>query len=412
MHVLLLNAGSSSLKATLIDDATDAVVARAKADWAGASTRYERPGPDGRPLHEDVAWHGAEEATRHALRDLLALSGAAGVGGVGGVGGAGALAGVGHRIVHGGEFHESVRVTSEVRARIAALADLAPLHNPPGLQALAAAEALLPGVPHVAAFDTAFHAGLAPEASTYPLPEEWTRSWGLRRYGFHGLSHAWAAARAADMLGRAVEDLRLVTCHLGHGCSAAAVLGGRCVDTTMGFTPLDGLMMATRSGAVDPGLLLHVQQRHGLSAAEVERVLNRESGLLGVSGVSADMREVLAAAGAGNARARLALGIYAHRVRQAVGALAATLGGIDALVFTGGVGENAPAVRSASCRGLAFLGLELDEDADTRARPDADVATPGSRASILVVESREDLVMLAEVRRVVRASCPAARSTG
>jgi len=389
MHVLLLNAGSSSLKASLLDAGSGAVAGRASADWAGVATRYERPGPGGRPASDEVAWRGHDEAVRRALADLLALPGVD------------RPAAVGHRIVHGGEFHDSVRITPAVRARIAALAELAPLHNPPGLQALAAAEALLPDVPHVATFDTAFHASLPQEVRTYPLPDAWTRAWGLRRYGFHGLSHAYAAARAAAMLARPAEGLRLVTCHLGHGCSAAAVLGGRCIDTTMGFTPLDGLMMATRSGAVDPGLLLHVQIRHGLSAAEVERALYHEAGLLGVSGVSADMREVLAAAGAGHERARLALDVYAHRVRQAIGALAATLGGLDALVFTGGVGENAAAVRAASCGRLQFLGLELDEDANARARPDADVATRGSAARILLIAAREDLTMLDEVRRVV-----------
>jgi acetate kinase len=294
-----------------------------------------------------------------------------------------------------------VRIAAAVRARIAALAELAPLHNPPGLETLAAAEAALPGVPHVAVFDTAFHATLPPAASTYPVPESWTRGFGIRRYGFHGLSHAYCARRAAELLGRSPQELRLVICHLGHGCSASAVLHGRCVDTTMGFTPLDGLMMATRSGSLDPGVVLHVQLQHGLSAKEVEHALNHESGLLGVSGVSGDMREVLAAARAGNERAGLAVDVYAHRVRQAIGALAATLGGVDALVFTAGVGENSAEIRAACCAGLEHLGLELDADANARARPDADVARPGSRARILVVATREDLTMLAEVLRVI-----------
>jgi acetate kinase len=205
------------------------------------------------------------------------------------------------------------------------------------------------------------------------------------------------------MLGRPSEDLRLVICHLGHGCSASAVLHGRCVDTTMGFTPIDGLMMATRSGSLDPGVVLHVQLQHGLSAKEVEHALNHESGLLGVSGVSGDMREVLAAAAAGNERAKLAIDVYTHRVRQAIGALSATLAGIDALVFTAGVGENSAAVRAASCRGLEHLGLELDAEANARARPDADIARRGSRARILVIAAREDLSMLAEVRNVIEA---------
>jgi acetate kinase len=297
------------------------------------------------------------------------------------------------RIVHGGEFTASVRVEAAVRARISALAGLAPLHNPPGLETLAAAEAALPDVPHVAVFDSAFHASLPPQAHTYPVPGGWTRGFGIRRYGFHGLSHAYCTGRAAEMLGRPVEELRLVICHLGHGCSASAVLGGRSVDTTMGFTPLDGLMMATRSGSLDPGIVLHVQLRHGLSAKQVEEALNHESGLLGVSGVSGDMREVLASTRAGDERARLAFDVYAHRVRQAVGALAVTLGGVDALVFTAGVGENSPDVRAASCRGLACLGLELDAEANRLCRPDADVARRGSSARILVIATREDRTM-------------------
>jgi acetate kinase len=304
-------------------------------------------------------------------------------------------------VVHGGEFSSSVRITGDLRARIAALAALAPLHNPPGLETLAAAQAELPDVPHVAVFDTAFHATLPPAARTYAVPEAWTRGFGIRRYGFHGLSHAYCSGRAAAMLARPVAELRLVICHLGHGCSAAAVRGGRCVDTTMGFTPLDGLVMATRSGSVDPGILLHVQLHHGLGAREVEQALNHESGLLGVSGLSGDMREVLRAARAGDERARLALDVYTHRVRQAIGALTATLGGLDALVFTAGVGENSAEVRAASCRGLECLGLDLDPELNARCRPDADVARSGSRARILVIAAREDLTMLGEVMQVI-----------
>src|SRR5262249_33971243 len=221
--------------------------------------------------------------------------------------------------------------------RITALADLAPLHNPPSLETLAAAEAELPGVPQVAVFDTAFHATLPPEAYTYPVPERWTREYRIRRFGFHGLSHAYCSRRAAELLGRALDDVRLVICHLGHGCSASAMRGGRCVDTTMGFTPLEGLMMGTRSGSIDPSIVLHVQQHCGMTAQQVETALNHESGLLGVSGISGDMRQVLDAVHAGHQQAQLALAVYTHRVRQAIGALAVTLGGVDALVFTAGV---------------------------------------------------------------------------
>ncbi len=400
MRVLLLNAGSSSLKCTLVETEGGRILGRASADWAGPVTRYVLSAPDAEGPPEEVPWRGHAEAVRRALDDLVPTRGSRAR--------PRDLVAVGHRVVHGGDFTSSVRIAPGIRSRISALAELAPLHNPPGLETLAAAEAELPDVPHVAVFDTAFHAGLPPAARTYAVPERWTRDWGIHRYGFHGLSHAYCARRAAELLARPETELRLVICHLGHGCSAAAVLGGRCVDTTMGFTPLEGLMMATRSGSLDPGIVLHVQRHHGLSAQEVEEALNHESGLLGVSGVSGDLREVLASARAGDERAHLAIDVYTHRVRHAIGALTATLAGIDALVFTAGVGENSAEVRAASCRGLEFLGLELDAARNERARPDADVARRGSRARILVIAAREDLTMLAEVMRVIGTSPPGA----
>jgi acetate kinase len=233
------------------------------------------------------------------------------------------------------------------------------------------------------------------------VPGSWTRDWGIRRFGFHGLSHAYCSRRAAELLGRPLEALRLVICHLGHGCSASAVSGGRCVDTTMGFTPLEGLMMGTRSGSIDPSIVLHVQQRHGLTAEQVEAALNHESGLLGVSGISGDMRQVLDAAHASHQQAQLALAVYTHRVRQAIGALTVTLGGVDALVFTAGVGEHAGPVREAICTGLECLGLELDAQINAARRPDADVARRGSRGRILVIATREDETMLQEVIQVL-----------
>jgi acetate kinase len=394
MNILLLNAGSSSLKGSLVDARDGRTLASCLADWAGSKTRYRYTGPDGKERSAEVSWKGHAPAVQTFLADVVAGKPAA-------LADRAALSGVGHRIVHGGEFTSSVKITPEIRSRLGALADLAPLHNPPSLEALAAAEAELPGVPHVAVFDTAFHATIPPEAWTYPVPQRWTRDWKIRRFGFHGLSHAYCASRAAEMLHRPPEDLQLVICHLGHGCSASAVQGGRCVDTTMGFTPLEGLMMGTRSGTIDPSIVLHVQERHGLTVDQVETALNRESGLLGVSGVSADMRQVLAAAKAGQERARLALDVYAHRVRQAIGALTVTMGGIDALVFTAGVGENSAEVRESICAGLACLGLELDPKANASRRPDADVALASSRARILVVATREDVTMLREVMQVL-----------
>jgi acetate kinase len=389
MRALLFNAGSSSLKCTLMDSASESVVVQASTDWAGATPRYERVGPGAERRSAEVAFRGHGDAVRYMVSDLGLASGAD------------RPDAVGHRIVHGGDFRSSVQITPAVRGRIVELAELAPLHNPPSLDALAAAESLLPHVPHIAVFDTAFHATLPRHASTMPVPRAWSDDFGIRRYGFHGLSHAYCSRRAAEMLRLPVTQVRSVICHLGHGCSAAAVREGESIETTMSFTPLDGLMMATRSGSVDPGAVVHVQRAHGLTAKDVETALNSRSGLLGVSGVSADMREVLAAARDQNDRARLAIEIYVHRLRQAIGALAVTLGGIDALVFTAGVGENSPEIRSMACRGLECLGVHLDQDANASARPDADIAPREATARVLVIRTREDLAMLSEVVRVI-----------
>jgi acetate kinase len=394
MNILLLNAGSSSLKCALLEAGSGKVLAQGLADWAGSGARYHFAGPDGREHAEKISWTGHAQAVERFLQDLTHAGPERS-----------ALLAVGHRVVHGGPFTSAVRITPEIRARIAALADLAPLHNPPSLAALAAAETALPGVPQVAVFDTAFHATLPPEAWTYPIPTPWTRDWGIRRYGFHGLSHAYCAKRAAEMLAPRPAPFasRMVICHLGNGCSASAVLAGRSIDTTMGYTPLEGLMMGTRCGSIDPSIVLYVQQHHGLTAEQVESALNHESGLLGVSGISSDMRQILDAARAGHKQAELALAVYTHRARQAIGALAVTLGGIDALVFTAGVGEHAAAVRETICVGLGCLGLQLDAKANAACQPDADadVATPDSAGRIFVIATREDLTMLQEVVRVM-----------
>ncbi len=274
--------------------------------------------------------------------------------------GLGGVDAVGHRIVHGGTaFLGPVLLDERVTARIAALASLAPLHQPKALAALAAVSAAVPGVPAVASFDTAFHASLPAAASTYALPAPWRRRWDLRRYGFHGLSHAYATRRTAELLGVPAADLRLVTCHLGAGASLAAVRDGRSVDTTMGFTPLEGLVMATRSGSVDPGLVLWLADHVGMPPEELAATLEHRSGLLGLAG-TADMREILAGAEAGRDEAVLALGVYLHRLRASIAAMTASLGGLDAIVFTGGVGERSPAIRALAADGLGYLGIELD----------------------------------------------------
>lgn len=314
---------------------------------------------------------------------------------------------VGHRIVHGGlAFEDSVVIDDAVRRELEGLLTLDLLHMRPALCALDAARDAFPQALHVAAFDTAFHRTLSKAAAGYALPTEWTQRWGLRRFGFHGLSVSWSV----DWARRHLQPFprRLIVAHLGSGCSVTAVLDGRSVDTSMGFTPLEGLMMGTRSGSVDPSILLHVQQHHGLTTAQLEHALNHESGLFGVSSISADMREVLAAAESGNEQAKISLAIYAHRVRQAIGALTVTMGGIDALVFTAGVGEHASQIRTNICQGLDCLGLELDAEANAKCKPDADVACFNSRGRILVIATREDLTMLDEVGRVIGISGAAA----
>ncbi|HZU18561.1 MAG TPA: acetate/propionate family kinase [Candidatus Dormibacteraeota bacterium] len=361
MRILVVNAGSSSLKLrTLAADDT-------------LTASRDLPAPRG--LVE-------ESAVASAVREM------------------GLVDAVGHRIVHGGsEFSGPVLIRDDVEERLAALTDLAPLHQPKSLAALRAVTAALPRVPAVACFDTAFHAFLPEAAATYALPLEWRKRWDLRRFGFHGLSHAYAARRAAELTGRPADRLRVVTCHLGAGASLAAVQGGRSVDTTMGFTPLEGLVMATRSGSVDPGLVLWLEEHAGTPPAELAATLEHRSGLLGLAD-TADMREVLSRRRAGDPAARLALDVYLHRLRAGIASMAAAMDGLDALVFTGGVGEHAPEVRAGAAAGLGFLGVALDPDRNAATTRDGEITAAGAGVRTLVVEAREDL----EIARQVRAT--------
>jgi acetate kinase len=308
---------------------------------------------------------------------------------------------VGHRIVHGGTLYRGpVVITPEVRRLLGSLTDLAPLHQPKSLAALDAVAAVLPSVPTVACFDTAFHATIPEAAATFALPPEWRERWTLRRYGFHGLSHSYVSRRAAEMTGRGSP--RIVTCHLGAGASLAAVWDGRSVDTTMGFTPLDGLVMATRSGAVDPGLVLWLEEHAGMPPAEVARTLESRSGLLGLSG-TADMREVLSRAAAGDKPATLARDTYLHRLRGSIAAMAAAMDGLDALVFTGGVGEHSAEIRSRAAGRLGFLGVHLDEASNAAHWDveDYEIGAAGAAVRTFVIAAREDKQIAAEVRSLL-----------
>jgi len=375
MAVLVVNPGSSSLKLTVVD-------------------------PDDRVLASETLGHVEGQVEERAIAEVLDRLPATSAAGV--------------RVVHGGAvFQRPVRVDEKVIDALGAMADLAPLHNPPAVSAMRALRTARPDIPVVACFDTAFHAGIPPAAGTYAVPYHWLTDWGIRRFGFHGLSHAYAARRAAQLLDRPAAELALVTCHLGAGASLAAVQGGRSIDTTMGYTPMEGLVMATRSGTVDPGALLWVMRHHGISVAVLERTLDRESGIAGLSGEPhGDLRAVLAAANGDPDqamdldpdRARLAVDVYLHRLRGGIAAMVAALGRLDAVVFTGGVGEASPVVRSRAVAGLGFLGLAVDEAADVASDGDGDVSASGAAAKTLVVKAREDLQIALEVRRVLAAS--------
>ena len=358
VRVLVFNAGSSSLKLSVIGQ-DESVAERLDIDrWDGSADERE---------------------LRQFLRRLATS--------------ADPPAAIGHRVVHGGsEFTAATLIDDQVRARIAGLTPLAPLHQPRALAGIEAATAAFDGLPQVACFDTAFHATLPPHAFTYPLPAAWRSTYGLRKYGFHGLSHQYASRRASELLETSdSEQDRIVTCHLGAGSSLAAVHSGRSVETTMGFTPVDGLVMATRSGSVDPGMIAWLADR--IPPADLAGGLEHRSGLAALAGGSGDYRDVAAAAAAGEPGAALAVDVYMHRLTAAIAAMAAAMHGLDALVFTGGIGEHAPAVRATAAAGLGFLGVTVDLDANAAARADADISVAGARVRTVVVTAREDLAI-------------------
>jgi acetate kinase len=393
MKILVLNAGSSSQKSCLYELETVSYLStpsqplwHATVDWSHhqgvAEIKLETA--TGAVLKESLATTTRLEVMTHLLTSLWQGEMAV-------LKSLGDIAAVGHRVVHGGAtYQQTVRVTPAVKSTIAGLASLAPAHNPANLEGMIAIEQVLgEAMPQFAVFDTAFHHSLPAAAAIYPGPYAW-QARGIRRYGFHGISHQYCAQRVQQLWPGEQQGLRLIICHLGNGCSLSAVRDGICLDTTMGFTPLDGLMMGTRAGAVDPGILLHLLRQEGYTPDQLDQELNKASGLLGMSGVSADLRQVLAAIEAGNAQAQLALDIYIHRLRGGIGAMLASLGGLDALVFTAGVGENSTLVRAKACAAFGFLGLDLDPELNASHPVDQDIATPASKVRVYVIHTQED----------------------
>jgi len=393
----VLNSGSSSQKACLYEigetlpDHPPACLWEGKIEWGGDTATIAVKNANSAVQKEQLTVSSREQAIRHLLRTLL-------TGKV--IASASDIDAVGHRVVHGGpHFEDPVVITPEVYSAIASVSEFAPLHIRAELESVKIVESVRGAVPQIAVFDTGFYRQM-PLSAVYPGPYEWFES-GIRRFGFHGINHQYCAERAAQLLDKDMKSLKLVSCHLGNGCSVTAVQEGRSLDTTMGFTPLDGLMMGTRSGSVDPGILTFLMRQGRLDGQEIDDVLNRKSGLLGISGLSSDMREILAGIQRGHERAKLAFDIYVHRLQAAIGGMAAVLGGIDALVFTAGVGENSPEVRAAACSTLEFLDLKLDSARNARPSLDEDIATADSRVRVLVIRAEEDWAIAAQCWKLV-----------
>ncbi len=397
MKILVINCGSSSIKYQLLDMEREQVLAEGLLEKIGepGSLLSHRVGKE--VIKEEVIAHSHREGLRLVIDHLLEKSG-------GVIKDPSEISAVGHRVVHGGDaFIESTLIDEKVMQTIRKFAALAPLHNPPNLAGIEAAMDLLPDAPQVAVFDTSFHQTMPREAYIYALPYEFYEKYGVRRYGFHGTSHRYVALRAAQIMGRNLESLKIITCHLGNGCSITAVDRGKSVDTSMGFTPLEGLPMGTRCGDIDPSIIFFVAEKARLDLTEINEILNRKSGLLGISGVSNDVREVKSEAERGNNRAQLALRILAYKVRKYIGAYAAVLGGVDAIVFTAGIGENAEYIRSEACRGLEFLGVRLDVSKNRDpAKWQGMISSDDSKVKVLVVPTREELMIARDTVEILR----------
>ena len=402
MNVLVLNCGSSSVKYQLVDVDARKTLARGS---------IERIGMSGATLtnvrHDGDEIRIAGEIVDHtiAIEYILAvlLSRTHGV-----IGDKSDIHAVGHRVVHGGEtFSGSVLITDEVIKTLRDNIELAPLHNPHNLRGISACEASLPGTPQVGVFDTAFHQRMPRRAFLYGIPYSLYTQYKIRRYGFHGTSHRYVADQAAAMLGKPLSQLKLITCHLGNGCSMAAVDQGVSIDTSMGFTPLEGLLMGTRSGDLDASLILYVMGKEGLTLNEAGTLLNKHSGLQGISGISSDMREIIAEMKNGDKKATYAFDVFTYRVKKYIGAYAAAMGGLDAVVFTGGIGENSQEVRQASCSGLEFFGITVDAAANESSERQKDITSKGSTSRVLVIPTNEELVIALDTMDIVKARAAA-----
>lgn len=395
MKILVINAGSSSLKYQLIDMDSKEVMAKGLCERIGIDGSLLNHTVNGNKLQIPTEMKNHAQAIKAVIAALLDKE-------HGVISDMSEISAVGHRVVHGGEkFSQSVVITEAVKKALEECIDLAPLHNPPNLTGINACEEAMPGVPQVAVFDTAFHQTMPAESFLYAIPYKYYEKHKIRRYGFHGTSHKYVAGRAAAMLGKNIEDLKIITCHLGNGSSITAVNGGKSMDTTMGFTPLAGLLMGTRCGDIDPAIVTFLMEEEGLSASEMDTVMNKQSGILGLSGVSSDFRDVEKAAAEGNKVAQIGLNMFEYQVKKTIGAYAAAMDGVDAIVFTAGVGENNKVLRANVAKGLAFMGVAIDDEKNAVRGEEIDISAPNATVRTLVIPTNEELAIAMETQALV-----------
>ena len=400
MKVLVINCGSSSLKYQLFDMDTESMIAKGNCERIGVDGKIGGSTADGRKFEYEVEFANHTAAFLEVKKVLT--EGDAKV-----LESLDEISAIGHRVVQGGAlFNESVLVTDEVIEGIRGLCDLAPLHNPAHIQGIEACRSVFgTELPQVVVFDNSFHSTMPPEAYIFPIPYEYYEKYQVRRYGFHGTSHRFVSARCAEVMGKDIKDLKIVTCHLGNGSSITAVKGGKCIDTSMGLTPLDGFIMGTRCGAVDPSVITYLQQKEGWTPAETDAILNKKSGVLGISGVGSDDRDVSAAEAQGNERAHLARSIQKYQVRKLIGSYVAAMDGVDAIVFTGGIGENTFDLRADVCKNLSYLGIEFDDAANEimRRGKEGEISTANSKVKVFVLPTNEELVIARDTKAIVEA---------